>query len=181
MNHLDDELRLALRREDPPPDFAERVLDRLDAERRASESPARSRRSPLYGLAAAAALALMALAGLWVASLLSNGRKAAGPPVAEAPPSVSEEGNKVTNRHEQPDDEPHKSAAAPPRSPSLHRVARRGERSRAPQAGRQAVSDLSAAQAEAAREQLMLALRIAGAKLNMAQRKIQEGTREPRS
>jgi len=45
MNDFDDELRAALRREEPPPDFANRLVARLPQEHRAGARPDHSRRA----------------------------------------------------------------------------------------------------------------------------------------
>jgi len=67
MNRLDDELRLALQREQPPPDFAERVLSRLHTQPTAHVLPHRQRRhfSALATLAAAALVLIALVAGWW--------------------------------------------------------------------------------------------------------------------
>jgi hypothetical protein len=62
MNRLEDDLRAALRRRDPPEGFAARVLARLGPERTRRRVSLRVRSKPWIRWAAAAALALVVLA-----------------------------------------------------------------------------------------------------------------------
>ncbi|HYM62166.1 MAG TPA: hypothetical protein VEZ11_14890 [Thermoanaerobaculia bacterium] len=74
--NLDSELRAALRRESPPPGFAQRVMDRIERE---SAQPARWWRSEwLTGRRIAAAFALVALLGTWTGHEIVARRRAEG-------------------------------------------------------------------------------------------------------
>jgi hypothetical protein len=175
MTDLDDELRLALRREEPPPDFAARVLGKLPGERPARVALApRRRRAPLWGLAAAAAI-LVALAGWWLAAP-QRGAEVPSPQLAggnSAPAPNSVDGGAGGDRGQK----------EPPRDPEVKIFYPPRPHPRAPRArrARPAATEVDYARAEMARDQLVLALRITGAKINLAQRRIHEMHREPQS
>jgi hypothetical protein len=167
MKDLEKELGLALRREEPPDGFAERVLERVAAERPETSAPRRGR-GGLYGLAAAAAVTVFAF-GAW---------RAASPPappappagqiteVAEphAPPPVVAPPSRIETRPNIP-----QTARATPRTPSRRATSRRVARRPA---------GPSLAEARRAKEDLMLALRIASDRLGATRRMVLEARHE---
>jgi hypothetical protein len=173
MSDLEKDLALALRREEPPEGFAERVLARVAAEGPPAAVPASRRRGPLYvlALAAAAALAGMFAFGAW---------RVASPPaetgpdrtkIAVAPPVGTPETLPVVS---------------PPPDVTKAPVSRKLAlaQTRRPVARRRAASKPegpSLAEARHAKEQLLLALRIASDHLGATRRMILDEEREPGS
>jgi hypothetical protein len=134
MNRFDDELKIALRREEPSPDFTNRVMARIAQEKEGLESvePGRRGESQLGWLQKLGAIFTpppmkWAMAGAMAALLIAS---VAG-----------------VNRYRQ------------------HQI----------DAQRQA--EIAAeAEGQRAKEQVMFAMRIASAKLNLAQKKVQESS-----
>jgi hypothetical protein len=172
MSDLEKELTLALKREEPPEGFAERVLARV-----AEEPPAipGSRRRPrvLYGLSATAAAAAAA------AAILAFGAWRVASPLPE-----SESVNPVRTASIPPEKRSDLVAPAPPAlaTPSPAPKRGTGKAKRRVATGRQATPRQEAptlAEARHAQEQLMLALRIASDSLGTARRMVIEESREP--
>lgn len=167
MNDLEKELGLALRREDPPEGFADRVLARVANE--ATPRPAARRRSWVYAVAAAAAVLVFAF-GVWKVATPSQ------PPVVGSTtvPYVAPPTQPGTENP--PPLAPAPPVATPPRvvTPKTPRVApvRRTARPR---------NDPSVAEAARARDQLLLALRIASDQLGSARRLVLEESHQPGS
>ncbi len=161
MSNLDEQLRQALGREEPPEGFAERLLGRLPAEPpNVVRFPARGRHVPRFALAAAAALAV-ATGSVWLAiprgalhpSLVEN----VPPPskgATSSPESLGIEGPgpSVPNNYH---------VASPPTRNSA-------PRSRHPRHVVDQTPDPTEAEAIQAAEQLRIALQITGDKLNVA-------------
>jgi hypothetical protein len=168
MNHLDEELRRALRREEPPAGFAERLLERLPAATPpvVVPMPARGRAKPRFALVAAALLVAATGGVAFVAIPRSNmpkdiseaGRQA--PPLLPDPTPPAQEGPPVV--------EPAPEPGGPP-STHYRRPVRRATQRVDDEAGRKAV------------EQLRLALHITGDKLNVARREAHETLAVPQS
>jgi anti-sigma-K factor RskA len=68
--NLEDDLRLALHRQSPPPGFAARVLERIEREARAE-----TRRRPAWWRAVAASVIFTAVAGGWTAHTIHQRRE----------------------------------------------------------------------------------------------------------
>jgi hypothetical protein len=175
MNDLEKELGLALRREDPPEGFADRVLARVANEPRSEEAapvlPFARRRSWIYAVAAAAAVLVFAF-GAWRVATPSQSPVvgSAAPPYVESP--------------KQPDTaNPPPVVSAPPvvSSPRVTRVATKTPRVAPVRRAARPRNDPSVAEAERARDQLMLALRIASDQLGSARRLVLEESRQPGS
>jgi hypothetical protein len=171
MSDLEKELGLALRREEPPEGFAERVLARI-----AEEPPAipRSRRRPrvLYGMAATAAAAAIAgvfALGAWRVASPLPGTDTAGPQqVADTAPAPDIEPVPPTK-------EPR--VVPPPlsrRAPTKTKRPGATHRRSTPRK-----EETTLAEARHAQEQLMLALRIASDSLGTARRMTLDEPREP--
>ena len=181
----------------------EKTLGRLRYQHRGLELPleipvGRPRRAVYWpALAAAAALALMALAGMWFVALRHGGEVETRPAVAQRSPGAD-------GKDEAPEEIRSTSATTGPRE---NHTGQRAElapaqktlqtaRGRTPTAGRQrigadrrpqiasrassrhhpqpqALSSQTGDEGRVAKEQLMLALRLASAKLNLAQKKAQ--------
>ncbi len=162
MKHLDEELRRALRREDPPAGFAQRLLERLPAEPPVVvPMPARGRTPTRFTLAAAAALAVVT-GGVWLAIPRSDIPKEVvaipapvAPPAAPAPPI----GTAIDTR---PGDSKGPLEVTGP-TPTTRPVRLR----RTPRP----VDDVEAIRAA---EQLQIALQITGTKLNVVRREVRE-------
>jgi hypothetical protein len=172
MSRLDDELKLALGRTEPSPDFADRVMrelarrnePRLSMWRRVAEMFS----APRVRWAAAALACLLVLAlgvGLFV-----RGRRVEPPQPQEAavvPPAPPAN----TDSHDETGTEPKRVTPPPnrrPRRPSQMVARRSGGNPDALQVK---------SEGEAAKERLMLALRIASTTLNDAQRIVRGDTR----
>lgn len=160
MNHLDDELRVALRRKEPPAGFAERVLDRLPATPPGVvRFPSRRRHAPWMAVAAAA-LVTIAAGSVWLAMPrsaapqpheIANANVPPAPPVTPGPrPSAPSVESRVVQ---------------PP--PKIVRIRHSAPRPAADP------------EAERAAEQLRLALHIASDKFNDAQRETLAALSEP--
>lgn len=162
MKHLDEELRRALRREDPPAGFAERLLERLPAEPPVVvPMPARGRKTTRFTLAAAAALAV-ATGGVWLAIPRSDIQKevvaipAPTPAPAPLPPPVHPPIDPAPGDPKGPLEITGR--APTPRPVRLRRPSR-------------PVEDVEAIRAA---EQLQVALQITGTKLNVVRREVRE-------
>lgn len=163
MNHLDDELRVALRRKEPPAGFAERVLDRLPATPPGVvQFPSRRRRAPWMAVAAAALVAIAA-GSVW----LAVPRSAAPQPHEIANVNVSDALPAPPIRPEPrlPAPQVESRIVEPP-----HRIVRVRHTAPRPAAD---------PEAERAAEQLRLALHIASDKFNDAQRETLAALSEP--
>jgi hypothetical protein len=175
MNDLEKELGLALRREDPPEGFADRVLARVANEPRSEAAPVlpfARRRSWVYAVAAAAAVLVFAF-GVWRVATPSQPAVvgSAAAPYAERPkqPDTANPPPVVLTPH----------VVAPP---PLVRVATPRTPRRAPvRRTARPRNDPSLAEAERAKDQLMLALRIASDQLGSARRLVLEESRQPGS
>lgn len=162
MSKLEDDLRQALRREEPPEGFADRVLARLPAAEPAKVVEMRPRPRPAPLWAAAAAAAVVAAGALWMAlpqpgppvNLASN---AAGPPVVEVTPPPVE----VTQPDVVPENEPPKPRTIVRTNTGRHR--------RRAQPARPAAAPILEAERRAA-EQFVLAMQITSAKLEPVQK-----------
>jgi hypothetical protein len=183
MNNLDEELRRALRREEPPAGFADRVLASLPpAPANVAEFPARRRLPSRFTLAAAAALAAVATGSIWLAIPRGPIDGASGPALTPA----------VATTSTTPGTTPGVPAVPPPTTgPALYgpstvvvavadtpssgtRAAARPRTPRPAQHG-DAVEALRAA------EQLRIALHITEDKLNVARREVRETAAVPES
>jgi len=166
MNNLDEELRRALGREEPPAGFAERVLERLPAATsNVVPISARGRNTPRFAFAAAAALAV-ATASVWYAIPHGDLHTVIRPSPAEAgtAPKATEgpDTTLLLGIHESEPPAPPKPAPAP--------------RRRARPAPQPSTED---AEALRAAEQLRLALHITGDTLNVARREVRESALVP--
>jgi hypothetical protein len=173
MSRLDDELKLAFRREEPSGDFTDKVLARIT-----TAAPPRPAAQgwrllgavttaftfPRLRWAAAGALALI-LAAIAAVQFFGPGRFGVTPdetPIAEAPlpPAGSNGSDPEVEREVQPAEELQQQPARQPRAKQNPRPKQAG--SNDPVTAR--------SEGEIAKEQLMLALHIASTKLNQAQR-----------
>lgn len=181
MSRLDDELRRAFRREEPPADFTARVLARLD-EPLPQAKPSRWRailsifEMPRLGWAmAAAALVVVAIVSVWQfaprqsAIDTNNGVASTEPqPVVESPKIENKAAPEIATRNEKVKTD---AASAPNK---IDRKARPAiDR-------RQVIAKLPAPkvdpEAEAAKQKVLFALQLASDTLNDAQRAIQGET-----
>jgi len=161
MNNLDEELRRALGREEPPAGFAERVLERLPAATsNVVPISARGRKAPRFALAAAAALAVMT-AGVWYA--IPRGDSTNAKPETTMLLGVEEPGPP-------PPPTPNITSTAPKAKPAPRRHVRPEQR-----------PSTEDAEALRAAEQLRLALHITGDTLNVARREVRESAIVPPS
>jgi hypothetical protein len=159
MSDLEKELGLAMRREAPPEGFAERVMARIAEEQPTIQTRRpRTRLAGLAALAAAAAIAVFAF-GAWRAAAPTPDRNpslaASDAPRVEAPPSAPR-----TETLAPAIPPPAARRSAPAKSPR-RAVARRA----APRP-----EDPSVAEAQHAKEQLLLALRITSDSLETTRR-----------
>lgn len=175
MSRLDDELRLAFRRQEPPPDFVDRVLSQVAAPPVAKASwwqtflslfqPPRVR----WAVGVAAALVILIGSLLYANIQQPGGREeiAATP----AAPSVKseEEGEKKQEAIPEPEASPAPEKSQPPRPKRLHRPPVDSLR-----LARKESIERERREGEAAKERLMLALHIASTTLNEAQKIIRE-------
>jgi hypothetical protein len=167
MNNLDQELRRALAREEPPAGFAERVLERLpSAPSNVVPISARGRGTPRFAFAAAAALAI-ATAGVWYA--IPRGDMHTAAPIPRESGTAPAQGGPVDTTMLFGVDQPE-----PPPPPKPAPAPRR----RARPAPRPSTED---AEALRAAEQLRLALHITGDTLNVARREVRESASVPTS
>lgn len=169
MSRLDDELKFALRREQPSPDFADRVLERIT--RGETRKPTVWQKllaffpsQPFRWVTATAAAALLIALGLWLypqfeKTNIDSPDLQAGSPITPAPQD-SEPGT-AEKQHEEIIPSPQRRRATP--KTVTHRA----------QAVRYKKDKVEKTEGEIAKERLMLALQIASAKLNEAQRIVQ--------
>lgn len=170
-NDLDDRLRDALRREEPPAGFADRILERLPAERPVVvELPVRRHTAPRFALAAAAALAVAA-GSAWL--VMSHGAIAPPAPDRVAETQVTPPGPTPARR---PDPPPAAPPAYEPKPPAATTPVRRVRWTKPVPRPRE--DDVEAAHAA---EQLRLALRITNTKLNVARHEVREALDVPQS
>jgi hypothetical protein len=174
MNHLDEELRSALRREEPPAGFAERILDRLPAApSNVVDMPVRGRSSTRFALAAAAALAV-ATGSVWLAIPHSDIQSTGPNTTVAVAPAPADDTKPVTSVVEPPTNTGIVMGSYPPRSspPRRHvRVAPAPVPSPAPEAQDE--------EAIRAAEQLQLALHLTNDKLNVARQELRETAAVP--
>ena len=178
MNDIEEGLKRALKRQDPPADFTGRVMDRLASGQNLESEPSpgpnkvlrfRLRPKVMVWLAAAAAACLI---GLFVTRsyMADRGRIPGSGPAAgveaNLPAQPQLQGNNgAESREKHGDVEPHDlvgSGEAAGLQPARHRIRRRHPVAAPSEEARQA------------EEQLKLALAITSAKLGYAQRSIQE-------
>jgi hypothetical protein len=174
MSRLDDELRKAFRREQPPGDFTARVLERVarQPEPRPGWLPrlAAFFEPPKLRWAAIGATAglLLAIGAIQYSRLEHK--------VANQPPKVSQvlppENHETKNAVNPPANNAESTGAS--KSPPSPRVSPGASRRHALSAARLDVDREMKARAEAAKEKLMLALSIASATLNDAQRAVHD-------
>jgi hypothetical protein len=172
MSRLDDELRQAFRREEPSPDFTARVMKAVAA----APSPKRrwwdellARLTTPTGRWVAVGATVSLLAAVILATQFSQleqatpkGPEAAHETSSPAPPTTPEDGKGgiVANSQKETELEVERQAASSPRK---HRE----------QSKRRVIvgkSEAPKSEGEIARDQLMLALHVASASLNEAQR-----------
>lgn len=171
MSRLDDELRFALRREEPSSDFADRVLELVAA--RKTRKPTMWQKllaffqpQPIGWIAATATAALLIAAAVWPypqvdkKSVDQRDELANQEPAPEIIPDQKQE-------PEIPDDRREEVMPEPRRPQMQRRIAQR----RVPSVTRP--ERVEKTEGEIAKERLMLALQIASAKLNEAQRIVQ--------
>jgi len=171
MSRLDDELRFAFRREEPAPDFADRVMAQIAA-RESKRTTVWQRLlaffqpQPFRWIMAGATAALIVAFGMWLYAQVGKpsvdrpnemANQEPVPDVAPAPgsePNIAENHSNVT---------PEVSKPSTPRRRVSNRV----------HTARHEKETVEKTEGEIAKERLMLALRIASAKLNEAQRIVQ--------
>ena len=172
MSRLDDELRKAFRREIPSDDFTERVLKAAAA----APAPRRKWWDELLSLLSTPKVRLVAvgvaatlLIVLWVTQsqrLSGRGQKSKDS-TAEVQPVPTPDDRTPAPKAFVPEATEHKVASGP-RSRPHHRMRHDGQVSeRRP--------EVAKSEGEIAKEKLMLALHIAGASLNEAQRMVKAG------
>ena len=172
MSRLDDELRQAFRRETPSADFAERVLKAVAA----APAPKRKWWDELLSFLGAPKVRLVAvgvaaslLILLWVAQ--SRRIQAPGPNenfrANNEAPVVPGPSNDQATPKETPKDVSEKNTVDS-RPPRQHHWKKNGQVS-------EPKLEVAKSEGEIAKEQLMLALHIAGASLNEAQRLVKAG------
>ena len=186
MSRLDDELRMAFRREQPPVDFTDRVLEQIARQPKPRlrwwQTLAALLQPPkLKWVAIGATAALLVAIGAARYSqlhppLIDDSGKVAGVPNTGGAGSAA----KDTGAVKAP--EPVREATAPKLEPRPHRninrhmVAVSKRRPQNTRPGNRVVNP----EAEAAKEKVMLALYITSTALNEAQRAIQDEGPEPR-
>jgi hypothetical protein len=161
--NIDEELKIALRREEPPEGFAERVLARLP-ETRENVVPFRPRRTTalLSGIAAAALLGAFGS----LAFMLPRRAEPVGE-VAVAPPTVP-----VAPPHEEPYVAPpieQGSTGTPGRVPVKYHAPRQKRRAERPVVDKEG---------ERAVQQLLLALQVTGDKLSTVRQSVRDSFRD---
>lgn len=170
MSRLDDELKFALRRVEPSVDFADRVMERIAGSETSKPTVwqkllAFFQPQPFRWIAATAAAALLIAAGLWLypqigkKNIDSPGLQAAVPP---APESVPDQPKLASG-----DDQRETLIPSPVKSQTSPKANRRV------QPVRYQKEKVEKTEGEIAKERLMLALQIASAKLNEAQKIVQ--------
>lgn len=184
MKHLEDELRTALRREEPSPDFTARVLERVMAETAATEANSATpdnvaqmplrRQSPAWrrNLAAAAAVAIVAIGASWVTlpgqdPLSSKGVGIAPDNIMVPVPTSNSDGPKGELPQTPTPPVPDVAGPSHPR--------RTATRKRVVEPAEPTPEEIHAA------EQLALALKITQAKLSTVQTQVTRNLSEPRS
>ncbi len=169
MKHLDEELRRALRREDPPAGFAERLLERLPAEPPVVvPMPARGRTPTRFTLAAAAALAVVT-GGVWLAIPRSDiPKEVVAIPTSEAKPVTPAPPVRPTIDATPEDSKGPLEVTGPMPTSRPVRLRRTPRPVEDPEAIRAA-------------EQLQIALQITGTKLNVVRREVRETRSVPPS
>ena len=172
MSHLEDELRKALRRENPAEGFAERVLARLPAEpAKVVELRPRPRRAFFLAAAAAAVIAVAAGAAWMALSVPDAGSN--GSAVAVTPPATPVATPATPGPLEAPAEVLPVTPAPPPQIATADKP--RKPR-RAPKTSRrEQPSDLE----RQAAEQFLLAMQITSDKLDAVQKEILEPRAEP--
>jgi hypothetical protein len=169
MSNLDEQLKIALRREEPSPDFTARVLARAQAKSEIKES-----RQPWFAglfrlslprwtaLAAAACLLVLAAVFLYRGSggKLNRGGQVARS-IESANGAVSKPDDKSIAAVETGRDLNNKAPGEPHRANIARAVRKESHR-----------QDLASSEGERAKQQLELALYIASSKLNLAEKAI---------
>jgi len=174
MSRLDDELRKAFRRETPSADFTERVLKAVAA----APAPRRKWWDELLSLLSTPKVRLVAVgvaATLLIVLWATQSRRISGPgpdnrhSTAESVPQVPAPENRMpAPPHETTAGANEHRVASGARPRSHHRIRHDGQVSeRRP--------EVAKSEGEIAKEKLMLALHIAGASLNEAQRMVKAG------
>ena len=165
MSTLDDKLRAALGRVEPPDGFAERLLERLpQTPSNVVELPARSRKAPRFALAAAAALAVAA-GSAWLA--IPRGDLAPAPPAAPL--------RETAHGADEPGPSPGSGGFVPADDVTGHDASRKLGRRRARFARRASNrSHLDDREGRRAVDQLRLALHITSSTLNVARREMRD-------
>jgi hypothetical protein len=184
MSRIDDELKIAFRREEPSPDFAARVLQRINQQpapkpgfwqRLAALFQAPRVRWAMAGATAALIIAISAVSYLRIhqAALEGGGAIQAANPSADAPPADAQTAAQGQSdaRVDKPSDALAVNNAEATGLKAIKRPAR-------PKIRTSAVAIKTAQrpspEAEAAKERVLFALQIAGETFNDAQRAIQE-------
>ena len=165
MSRLDDELKIAFRRQEPSPDFTARLIERINS----SPAPRPDFRQrlaawfsmPRFRWVAIGATAVLLIAigvGLHQTTVKDDGKLLAGNRASTEVDQINEWGNKTPKVHtsERP-----RTNIREPRKFRPNAIAVRREPQPSPEA-------------EAAKERVLFALQIAGATLNDAQRAIQD-------
>ena len=172
MSNLDDQLRLALTREEPPEGFAERVLARLPREAsNVVEMPARRRWAPLW-LAVAAAL-VVAIGGTWAVFQGPEGGPDPNPVAGTVPPPTP-----PANANTSPEDDPKPPVTYGPtnkhRPPvEITRTNRRNKPARKPRLETVAPREREIDEVEwRAAEQFVLAMSITNEKIKTVRRNV---------
>ena len=181
MSRLDDELRIAFRREPPPADFLARVLERaaLQPEPRPSwwQRLAMLLGTPRLRWVAIGVTALLLLA----VSAVQYGRLRGAvtqdhPRVAEVPPHSEAGGRDAASPAvDSSQDSGARSVSTPRESPKRHRAST----SQMKLPAHDDRERVTIAEARAAKEKLMLALYIASATLNDAERAVHDDSPKP--
>jgi hypothetical protein len=183
MSRLDDELRIAFKRKDPPPDFASRVLARLDEPAPAKKASWRAWLASFFEMPkarwAAAGLAASLMIAVAAAVYFAPGQGAGDsrPEIAQSAPaparppasvntSTGEKGNPKPAEVQ-----PNRQGTVANGSPARRRITRASNLV-ARRAGPKPAT--ASPEAEAAKEKVLFALQIASDTLNDVQRVIQK-------
>jgi hypothetical protein len=168
MTQFEQQLREALRREEPSPGFEDRVLARLESKVEREPAtliamPARRRVVPWAAAAAAASIAIVGLTG----AFLSRSTLGPGPEVNAITGPTSEE-----IPHESPSETYAPTNEPTDARPSSDRRPARAKAGRAPKPSRRSPDPARIAEALQARDQLRRALAITSGALEAVQRKV---------
>jgi hypothetical protein len=181
MSRLDDELKMAFRREPAPPGFTDKVMERIAARRLEHDSREHVNwwRSLPAWFSATRLLRAAAVAMLLVAIVLVAYRMLAVSPVQQVARDTEGEGAQPPVRQSSgPTRSPEAATARETAEPGLQPTTKSNSVRRASQVSvrvpRRRPEVTPPDQAEAAREQVMLALQIASSTLAGAQRSVQE-------